>query len=50
MKKIGFKKAVWHVKKEDLSTVTIELDQIIYIESIILKYIWRGYQYEISEF
>ena len=23
---------------------------MIYIESLILKYIWRGYQYEISEF
>ena len=34
LKTLGIKKAVWHVKKEDLSTVTIELDQIIYIESI----------------
>ena len=34
LKTLGVKKAVWHVKKEDLSTVTIELDQIIYIESI----------------
>ena len=34
LKNIGVKKAVWHIKKDDLSLVTVELDEILYIESI----------------